>query len=229
MLDEFSRWFLDLYGATDFFDGDAVAKLVLRLGVDLAFTFVVVRAIYVRHHRWNDHVFTYFIFNLITFSICFLLRKVPTELGFALGLFAVFGILRYRTEPIRIRDLTYLFIVIGLAILNAISNKKISGAELLLMNSAIVGLTFVLEQVLHHKYLESKVITYDNLELLKPGQEEALVADIQGRTGLIINRFEVQRVDLLRDTALITVFCVDAAAVPPVGAPAPSPRENENA
>ncbi|MDF1564434.1 MAG: DUF4956 domain-containing protein [Deltaproteobacteria bacterium] len=210
MLDELLAWFLDVYGANEFMDIEAVAKLVVRLGTDLFFTTLIVRFVYVRRYRWNDQVFTYFIFNLITFSLCFLLRKVPIELGFALGLFAVFGILRYRTEPIRIRDLTYLFVVIGLAILNALANKKISVAELLVMNIAIVGLTYTLEYVLRHKYFESKLITYDDLELLKPGREAELRADLRARTGLVIARAEVMSVNLLRDTAEITVYCVDA-------------------
>lgn len=221
MLDSFMVEFLDVFGAKEFLDAEAVGKLFLRLAFDIFFATIVIRYVYVRRYRWNDHVFTYFMFNLVTFSLCFLLRKVPIELGFALGLFAVFGILRYRTEPIRIRDLTYLFVVIGLAILNALANKRISVVELLVINTAIVGMTYTLEYVLRHKYLESKKIVYDNLELLKKGREAELTSDIYERTGLIINRVTVESVDLLRDTAVITAFCVEGGP-PPMVVPTPT-------
>ena len=126
----------ELFGTEAFFDDD-LWKLLMRLALDLGITSLVVMWVYYRLYKNREFVFTYYIFNIITFTMCVLLRKVPMELGFALGLFAVFGILRYRTEPVRIKDLTYMFIVIGLGIVNGIANKKISGAELLTVNALI--------------------------------------------------------------------------------------------
>jgi hypothetical protein len=118
-----------------------VALLLLgRLALDLLFTAVTVRVVYYRLYRSRDYVFTYFLINLVTFTLTYLLSNVPIELGFALGLFAVFGILRYRTEAILVRNLTYLFVVIGLALLNALANKGITLGELLIANIAIVGI-----------------------------------------------------------------------------------------
>ena len=114
--------FLDI----ELFNQKDLVKLFVRFLIDFAFTFVIVRVLYFSANRRKDYLFTFIVFNLLTFFICFLLRKVPMELGFALGLFAVFGILRYRTEPIPIKEMTYLFIVIGLAMINALANKKIS-------------------------------------------------------------------------------------------------------
>ena len=131
----------DIFGLKEFFDTDDYIKLVMRLLMNLSFAWIVIRGIHYRLYRNRDMAFTCLLFNVITFALCFLLRKVPIELGFALGLFAVFGILRYRTEPIRTRDLTYLFVVIGLAILNAVANKNISLAELVTINLVIVSLT----------------------------------------------------------------------------------------
>ncbi len=216
MFETTTATFLDYFGAEQFMDGPGLAKLVLRLLIDLVFATIVIRMIYVRRYGWNDQVFTYFAFNVVTFSLCFLLRKVPIELGFALGLFAVFGILRYRTEPIRIRDLTYLFVVIGLAILNAVSNKKISVAEILVINSVIVGTTLLLEYGMRNKFPDTKSVVYDNLELLKPGRESELAQDILDRTGLKIHHATVRSVNLLRDIAVITVSCQDGHAQPPV-------------
>jgi hypothetical protein len=127
------------------------------------------------------------------------------ELGFALGLFAVFGMLRYRTEEIRMRDLTYLFIVIGLGILNGVANKKISLAELLAVNGVIVMATALLELYPRGRTERSTPFVYDNLALLRPGREAELLADLRARTGLEVVRVEVQRVDLLRDAAELVV------------------------
>lgn len=194
----------EIFGSKVFFDADDTLKLFARLALDLGFAFVVIHLVYYRIYRRRDYVFTYFLFNIITFSLCLLLRKVPIELGFALGLFAVFGILRYRTEPIQIRDLTYLFIVIGIGILNALANKKISAVELLSVNGVIVGATAVLELRPGRRGTQfSSPILYDRIELLRPGKEDELYEDLGHRLGVHIRRVEVLRIDLLRDSAEI--------------------------
>ncbi len=197
---------LELWGADLFFDGADFGKLFMRMAFDILVTAVLVRGIYYPLYKRREFVFIYFIFNLITFSLCHLLRKVPIELGFALGLFAVFGILRYRTEPIRIRDLSYLFVVIGVGILNAVSNKKISVAELLLVNGGIVFTTALLESASFGGREEERIVLYDNIELLKPERHAEFLADLAVRLGLDIQRVAIGQVDLLKDTARITVY-----------------------
>ena len=190
----------------DFFDFPGFAKLGLRFGLNLAFTAMIVLGVYVRRYGKNEYIFTYFMFNANTFALCFLLRKVPIELGFALGLFAVFGILRYRTEAIRTQDLTYMFVVIGIAILNAVANKKVSLAELLLVNGAIVALTALLERLTFFRADQSRVITYDNMDIIRKDDHAALIADLRDRTGLNVQRVRVGSVNLLRDTAQVVVY-----------------------
>jgi hypothetical protein len=131
---------------------------------------------------------------------------VPIELGFALGLFAVFGILRYRTETVLIRDQTYLFLVIGLGILNAVANNEIGLAELIFVNATIAGMTVILELAPKSRSVQSTVMFYDNLEFLKPGCETELFCDLITRTGLRVVRVNVRQVDMLRDAAEIEVF-----------------------
>ena len=194
----------DLLGVKELFDHEDFWKLLLRGLINLLFAGVVIQR-YSKIYKENEYRFTYYLFNIITFALCFLLRKVPIELGFALGLFAVFGILRYRTEPIGIRNLTYLFVVIGIAILNAVANKKVSLAELLLVNVAIAGATLVLEWSPRGGRTSTHEMLYDDLEKLRPGNEEALHDDIATRTGLAVERVDVLRFDLLRDTATINV------------------------
>jgi len=185
-------------------DWPHVIKLCTRFGIDLFFTSIVVYGVYFRLYRAREFAFTFLIFNIITFSLCELLRQVPTELGFALGLFAVFGILRYRTEAIRMRDLTYLFIVIGLAIVNGVANEYVDLAELLLVNGVIVGVT-AMEVLPTRRTHEATPMLYDNLGLLRPGFTDELYADVARRTGLKVVRLEVNRIDMLREAAEVTV------------------------
>lgn len=196
---------MDFLGSDELIDAEDFIKLLFRLCVNLGFAGIAVY-VYWRSHKNRDNVFTYFVFNIVTFSLCFLLRKVPMELGFALGLFAVFGILRYRTEEIRIRDLTYLFIFIAIGILNAVANKKISFAELLLVNAAITGVAAMIELSPSGRKNGSLPMLYDNLPLLHPGKQAELVGDVAQRTGLDVVHVQVNRVDLLRDAAELTVF-----------------------
>jgi hypothetical protein len=195
----------DIFGTDKFFDSDWY-KLLSRLGLDLAITSLIVIWVYYRMYKNRDYVFTYYIFNVITFSMCVLLRKVPMELGFALGLFAVFGILRYRTEEIRMRDLTYMFIVIGIGIINAVANKKVSLIELITVNAAIVGTTALIELHPAGRTHGQTPLLYDNLALLQPGKDAELLADLSNRTGFDVMRVQVHRIDLLRDAAEITIF-----------------------
>jgi Domain of unknown function (DUF4956) len=184
--------------------GGAVT-LLWRLGLNLLLLIIVVRLVYYRLYRSRDYVFTYFLINLVTFSLTYLLSNVPIELGFALGLFAVFGILRYRTEAILVRNLTYLFVVIGIALLNALANGTITLAELLIANGVIVGTVAVLEAAPFSGREESRLVRYDRLDLLSPASAADLLEDLRKRTHLPVERFEIGDVDLLRDSADITI------------------------
>jgi len=212
----------DLFGSDQIVDPWDLAKLVCRLGLDLAVTWAVVSRIHARLYQSRELILTYYVFNVITLALCLLLRKVPMELGFALGLFAVFGILRYRTEAIRMRDLTYLFIVIGIAILNGVANKKVSLLELVTVQVVVVAITAAVELAPRHRGAGQTPVLYDCLELLHPGREAELYADLGRRLGLRVVRVQIHRVDLLRDAAEITahyaapvlVSAVASAAAP---------------
>ena len=128
------------------------------------------------------------------------------ELGFAIGLFAVFGILRYRTEPIPIKEMTYLFIVIGLAMINALANKKISWAELVFVNTAILLVTLSFEKLWFNNEIQSKNVIYERIDLIKIEQRQEMINDLIERTGLDIVRVEIGKIDLLRDIAFVKVF-----------------------
>jgi hypothetical protein len=184
---------------------DTVTTLLARLALNLFFTGIVVRLVHYRVYRNRDYVFTYVLLNLVTFSLVYLLSSVPVQLGFALGLFAVFGILRYRTEPIQVRNLTYLFVVIALALLNALARTAIGLPELLIVNVVIVGMVCILEAAPFSGREASRLVRYDRLDLLGPEMSAELLDDLRKRTHLPVERYEIGDVDLLRDTATITV------------------------
>ena len=196
---------MELFGI-DLYDSKDLVKLLFKFSIDLLFLFIIVRVIYYRIKDEKDYVFTFFMFNILTFFICFLLRKVPMEMGFALGLFAVFGILRYRTEAIPIRQMTYLFIVIGLSMINSLANKSISWFEILLANGIITIITYLIDRVWFSTIEQTKTILYEKIELIKPENEQELIEDLKKRTGLQIVAVKVDKVDFLRDTAQIKIY-----------------------
>ena len=196
---------MELFGI-DLYDSKDLIKLLFKFSIDLTFLFIIVRVIYYRIKDEKDYVFTFFMFNILTFFICYLLRKVPMEMGFALGLFAVFGILRYRTEAIPIRQMTYLFIVIGLSMINSLANKSISWFEILLANGIITIITYLIDRVWFSTIELTKTILYEKIELIKPENEQELIEDLKQRTGLQIVAVKIDKVDFLRDTAQIKIY-----------------------
>ena len=196
---------MELYGI-DFFDLEDFSKLLFKFGINFIFLIIIVRLIYYRVKDDKDYVFTYIMFNILTFFICFLLRKVPMEMGFALGLFAVFGILRYRTEAIPIRQMTYLFIVIGISMINALSNKSVSIFEVLFTNGLITLITYLIDRWWFQTIEETKSIIYEKIDLIKPENKEEMIKDLKDRTGLPIHEVKIEKIDFLKDTASITIY-----------------------
>ena len=183
-------------------------NLMIRFGFNLSIAFIIIKLIYKRNHSNNlDFVFTYFMFNSLIFFFAFLLSNITINMGFAFGLFAVFAILRYRTDPIPIKEMTYLFIVITIGVINALSGAEVSYAALLFTNIALVGLTYVLETYWQNNTLILRTVQYEIIENIKPENHDKLLADLKERTGLDIQHFEIRRINLLRDTFLIRIYC----------------------
>lgn len=179
-------------------------KFFLRLLVNIISVFILVRFIYFPIYRSREYVFTFFIFNLIIFLITYLLNKVEMSMGAAFGLFAVFSMLRYRTEDISIKDMTYLFLVIAMGLISAVS--KGSWDELSLLNIIILTITYLLESKVLMKKEITKIIMYENIELIKPEKNAELVADLEKRMGVKINHVTIGKIDFLRDSAMIHVY-----------------------
>tara|TARA_R110001592_G_scaffold211623_2_gene463572 strand:- start:3482 stop:4162 length:681 start_codon:yes stop_codon:yes gene_type:complete len=187
-------------------DVNDFGELLIRFCLDFVVAFILIRVIYYPTHRRKDYLFTFFMFNILIFFICILLNSVKLKLGFAFGLFAIFGILRYRTEQLPIKEMTYLFMIIAIAIINSLTDNKITLAEVLFTNLSIIVATYLLEKVFLLKHESRKVISYEKIDNIKPENHNLLIDDLKERTGLKIHRIQIGKVDFLRDTAQLRVF-----------------------
>jgi hypothetical protein len=180
--------------------------LLVRFLANMFFILIIVRMIYYPGARRKDFLFTYLLIGFTVFLLCFMLDSVKLEIGFALGLFAIFGIIRYRTDAIPIKEMTYLFIVIGISVMNALVNKKISIAEMVFANMALVAATYGLEKVWLLRHEQMKIVIYDRIDLIQLGRREELIQDLQARTGIKLNRIEIGKIDFLRDVAQVHLY-----------------------
>jgi len=199
-LDELKFLGIKLINTEDFIE------LLVRFGLNLLVTIFIVVGLYAKSSKRKDFYFTYIAISIVIFLLCFLLESVKIELGFALGLFAIFGIIRYRTDAIPIKEMTYLFVVIAISVINALANKKISYAELITTNLLVMGGLYILEKILNLRQEISQRIVYEKIENMHADKKEELMADLVARTGINIKRIEVDRIDFLRDVAIIYIF-----------------------
>lgn len=187
------------------------SKILFRLLIDIFSVFILIRLIYYPIYKHRDLFFTFFIFNLIIFLISFLLNKVDLSMGAAFGLFAVFSMLRYRTEDISIKDMTYLFLVIAIGLVSAVTKVKdtednIEYIFLVGINAVILVITYLLESNIFMRKEVVKIVLYENIELIKAGRHDELLEDLKLRTGFNVHRYTVQKIDFLKDAAQIKVY-----------------------
>jgi len=192
---------IDLINLPDFLE------LVLRFSLNTAVIVILVRWLYYSTVKRKDYLFTYILIASVVFLLCFLLESVKLQIGFALGLFAIFGIIRYRTDAIPIKEMTYLFLVIGISVINALTSTTTSLADLLFSNLVIIFITYGLEKLWLLKHESSKIVIYEKINLIRPENRETLINDLRERTGIDkINRIEVGKIDFLRDTCELKIY-----------------------
>lgn len=183
------------------------AEFALRFLLNITVIMILVRWLYYSATRRKDYLFTYILISSIVFLLCFLLESVKLQIGFALGMFAIFGIIRYRTDALPIKEMTYLFLVIGVSVINALTNTKTSLVDLLFTNFVIIFITYGLEKVWLLKHESAKLIIYEKIDLIKEENYEELIKDLQERTGISkINRVEVGKINFLRDICELTIY-----------------------
>lgn len=181
-------------------------QLLFYFALNFIVTGIIIRYFYYRKTQRRDYLFTFLVVSTTIFLMVFLLESVKIKIGFALGLFAIFGILRYRTDTLPVREMTYLFAIIGISVINALSNDTNSFNEILVTNAIFLLLIWILET--HHllRHTSSKSITYDKIQLIKPALYNEMLTDLRDRTGLNILRFEIGSVDFKKSVASVKVF-----------------------
>ena len=188
-------------------DIPAFLEFVFRYALNTVVILLLVRWLYYSTTKRKDYLFTFILISSVIFLLCFLLASVKLQMGFALGLFAIFGIIRYRTDSIPIREMTYLFLVIGISVINALAGIRTSLADLLFTNLILIAITYGFEKRWLLKHESSKTITYEKIELIKPENYNQLVQDLSARTGIkTIKRVETGKIDFLKDTCTLTIF-----------------------
>jgi len=180
--------------------------LMLRFGLNLLATIFVIIFVYFRATGKRSYVFTYILISTTIFFLCFLLGSIDLQLGFALGLFAIFGIIRYRTDTIPIREMTYLFLVITLSVINALASREVSISAILFTNSCLMLTTWVMETVWMKRHLSRRSLIYDRMDLIHPTKKKELIENIFERTGIVVVRFKVGQIDLSKKSVRLTIF-----------------------
>lgn len=194
-------------GSIELIDFERFFGLVGRFTFNFIVIMILVRWLYYTATRRKDYLFTYILVSSVVFLLCYLLENVTLQIGFALGLFAIFGIIRYRTDVMPIKEMTYLFLIIGVSVINALADTESSIAEILFTNFAIIFATFGLERIWLLKNESSKLINYEKIDLIQPEKYQELLKDLQDRTGIRkINRVEIGKIDFLRDTCTLTIY-----------------------
>ena len=186
------------------FDDDFY-KMMFRFLLNISFLTIIIQWLYYSTVKKRDYLFTYYMIGIIVFFLCFTLKKYELDIGMALGLFAIFGIIRYRTNPIPIKEMTYLFIIIGVSVINSLANQKMSYAEIVGANVIVVITIFIIERLLFRENTLTKTITYEKIENIKPEMRDVLIKDLEERTGLQIVEVEIGSIDFLKDTTSLTI------------------------
>jgi len=181
-------------------------ELILRFGFNLLVNIIISKYIYYNITRKHNYMFTFILIGTTTFLISYLLVNVELQLGFALGLFAIFGIIRYRTTTINIKEMTYLFIIISTSVINALSNNRISYLEVVFANIAIILTTLFVERLKKDTDDIFITIRYEKINLVTPQHSLELIKDLEDRTGLIIKKVEIVSINYQYDTAEINIY-----------------------
>lgn len=191
---------LEITGLTD------TAYMIAKFIVNILAIWIVIRLLYFPKSHRREYYFTFMLIGISVFLLVDLLGGVKIHIGFALGLFAIFGIIRYRTESMPVREMTYLFVIIAMSVINALSDS-LSWIEIGAVNILFILTIWLFERITHTKdTLTAKLVQYDRIELIKPDCRDLLVADLKERTGLDVVKVEVGGIDFLRDMAVLKVY-----------------------
>ena len=186
-------------------DTQSLLHLLMRFAFNLLISWVIVRFCYYRKSQRKDYVLTYMLFSSAMFLLIFLMENVNLQIGLTLGLFAIFGVIRYRTETVPVREMTYLFVIIATSVINGLA-LNISYVELIVANLLIFLLIWAMESHVLLRHTSAKLVIYEKIQLITPERREEMIADLEQRLGHKVNKVEVGHVDFLRDVAFVKVY-----------------------
>ncbi len=190
----------------DLYDQDSLLNLLIRFGFNVFISWIIVQFFYYRKSPRRDYYVTFMLFSAVMFLLIFMMENVSMTMGIMLGLFAIFGVIRYRTETVPIREMTYLFVIIGTSVINGLS-LNMTYSNLLVANAMLLLLMALLENQRLLKHQTAKLVLYDKIEMIVPERREEMIADLQQRLGIKhIDKIEVGHVDFLRDVAFVKVY-----------------------
>ena len=197
--------------AENFFDfkNTAFWAIMLRFAINLVYLFILIRVIYFSYSKKEKYFFTLFLMGITIFFIVSTFRNVFMELSFAFGLFAVFTILRFRTRNFSLKDMAYVFTAIAISVINSLKLVKFPIAGIIIINTIIVLAAYILEEFQLKHRLDSHLIIYDDLELLKSDKKAKLLKDLSERTGKNIVKFKIRRINYRRNVARLDVYFKD--------------------
>lgn len=187
------------------FDGSSILNILVRFVLNFAVAWILVHFLYYKKSKRMDYYVTFMLFSSTMFLLLCMLDNVKLQIGFALGLFAIFGMIRYRTETVPIREMTYLFVLIGLSVINGLA-MSVSWSDLLLVNILLLSVAAFFENWRGLSHRSQKIVLYEKIENIVPERQAELKADLEKRLGRPIESFEVGHVDFLRDVAYIKVY-----------------------
>ncbi len=196
----------------EFIDTAHVKDLLLAFLINLIAILIIVRCLYYPKCKRGEFFFTYVLIAISTFMLIYVLGDVKLKAGIALGLFAIFSIIRYRTEQVAIREMTYLFIIIALSAINGLTVSELSIGEVIIINLLFIISIWICESRLLISHYSYKVIKYDNISLITPDKRGELIADLEKRTGLKIEKVEVGSIDFLKDAAIVKMYYKSSSA-----------------
>lgn len=186
-------------------DTQSLLHLLMRFAFNLLISWLIVRICYYRKSQRKDYVLTYMLFSSAMFLLIFLMENVNLQIGLTLGLFAIFGVIRYRTETVPVREMTYLFVIIATSVINGLA-LNISYVELIVANALIFLLIWAMESRVLLRHTSAKLVIYEKIQLITPERREEMITDLEQRLGHKVNKVEVGHVDFLRDVAFVKVY-----------------------
>lgn len=195
---------INILGDTPIFDGPGLWAMLIRFGINLLVCWIITHFFYYKKSHRRDYYFTYILFSTAIFFILYQLQNMKIEVGIALGLFGIFSMIRYRTEQLPIREMTYLFVLIGISIINGAALTS-SYAAFIVTNLLFILIIWLLETLGFSRREANKIITYEKIALIHPDRREELLADLKARTGLDITKVQIGSINFLKDTAFIKV------------------------